>query len=286
MHKVWQRWSERVDGKIRDGIRIVLDLEQSIESSEAVDTLLLPVSNQAQESQVGRSGRGGVKVVDVSYGALMPHAEKSKSLLTNDQTLYCSACGRTAEKECELVVTCPQSFCLGVSHMRCLANQFISAESPEDMIVPVEGNCPSCKSRVRWIDVVKELSLRAHGHAELTKLSKRPREAKHRVSKAKRAEKGPSNVMPESRVISEDEFTSDAPAEDMPEIPVPALHFYGRMHCEPEDNDDIVSISSLTSIDSQETLSIRIPRVSAAFPSAIPKAVIEDSDWDGAEVLD
>lgn len=81
--------------------------------------------------------------------------KKTKS--TNDISLLDS----TKSPICVLCATncLPRSFlycldpdCQAVTHIRCLAKRFIGSS---DHIIPVDGECPACGTRVLWGDLIR-----------------------------------------------------------------------------------------------------------------------------------
>ncbi|CAN9131621.1 unnamed protein product [Alternaria alternata] len=65
--------------------------------------------------------------------------------------------------------------CHVVSHMACMSQKFLAEESNIDAFIPVQGTCPSCRSSLRWSDLMKELSLRMYGEEELKVMFKTKR---------------------------------------------------------------------------------------------------------------
>lgn len=55
---------------------------------------------------------------------------------------------------------CPHGDCGAVAHLQCLAARFLG---DGEAVVPVEGRCPGCGGTVRWVDVVREATVRVRG---------------------------------------------------------------------------------------------------------------------------
>ncbi|XP_034175223.1 structure-specific endonuclease subunit SLX1 [Osmia lignaria lignaria] len=75
--------------------------------------------------------------------------------LNGTQTLkksstVCSICGLFLEKK-ELV-TCVKPNCLLEAHLICLAKVFCK----DNMILPIEGTCPTCNTNVLWGDLIRK----------------------------------------------------------------------------------------------------------------------------------
>ncbi|KYQ49145.1 Structure-specific endonuclease subunit slx1 [Trachymyrmex zeteki] len=64
--------------------------------------------------------------------------------------IFCSLCGSSMiEKDS---ITCVKPKCLLMVHLICLAKEFCK----DDMILPIEGICPTCKSNVLWGDLIRK----------------------------------------------------------------------------------------------------------------------------------
>ncbi|KYN02485.1 Structure-specific endonuclease subunit slx1 [Cyphomyrmex costatus] len=75
-----------------------------------------------------------------------------ESQLPMKKSLFCSLCGLSViEKDS---VTCIKPKCLLIVHLICLAKEF--CKDNVDMILPIEGTCPTCKSNVLWGDLVRK----------------------------------------------------------------------------------------------------------------------------------
>jgi hypothetical protein len=119
-------------------------------------------------------------------------------------------CARVVPSGDALMLTCPRDGCEAAAHVVCLAEHFLRTSSSSsssrssastsfaadtaastsrpanlpneeeeeeeeeeedaDTILPVEGRCPACRQAVRWIDLVRELSLRLRGANEVEAL--------------------------------------------------------------------------------------------------------------------
>ncbi|MCJ1257630.1 Slx4p interacting protein [Lignoscripta atroalba] len=185
VYHVWQRWSDRVDGQIRSGIKIILDLEELAEHTATDDSLM---NTQAEgKRKLEARGKGGLNGLDVGYAASKPHLEKSLFMLAESETNKCSVCAEDMGAQTAVAVVCPVEGCRTASHLTCLSMRFLQEEGQGALIVPTSGSCPCCKTEMQWIDLIKEMSLRARGEKELTQLMRKPRERKTKDPKSKRA---------------------------------------------------------------------------------------------------
>ena len=222
------------------------------------------LERQAQSS-------GGFTALDVDYVKLKEHVEKSL-LLTIDTDQLCAVCSKEVVGPASTALICPQKKCDAISHLVCLAELFrIGTEA--DSVLPRSGKCPSCQKKIQWIDLVKNLSLRTRGAKELGKLFRKPRAHKGKIAKREVS-------IPISLSSMERKGTLMTQAEEI-------ISFDGTDDELPEDwlelSDDSVSVGSTESrMSSPEAL--RPTRASAT--ANYLGTVIEDSDWDHAEILD
>ena len=63
----------------------------------------------------------------------------------------CSVCSTSLLEDDK--ITCLKPDCSMISHIICLAEHFCK---DDDMVLPVEGNCPLCKSNLLWGDLIRK----------------------------------------------------------------------------------------------------------------------------------
>ncbi|KAL9119066.1 MAG: hypothetical protein Q9187_004379 [Circinaria calcarea] len=285
VHQAWQKWSNGWDGEIRSGIKIAFDPRQppSLNPDLILAENTLTQSKRNNDNQ-GDAGKGGVEGIDSSYAPLKSHLEKSLFLLAESETTQCSVCTGTIQPMATTVV-CPDDACRTASHVTCLSKKFLAEEEQGELLIPTEGHCPGCDSHVQWVDLVKELSLRLRGEKEVTKLMRKPRQRKTTATGTKRLS---------SEII--DEFSDDVGHEDLDRVTIEEevdASCLADIVDEPlleeawnydEEDDDVMSV---TSVDSRASLISQLGnpnKIKASAPRM--EIVIEDSDWDDAEVLD
>ncbi|KAI9885561.1 MAG: RNA polymerase B [Watsoniomyces obsoletus] len=246
VYRIWQRWTERAGATLREGLDVTLDDDPEV---------------------------GGIARLDIGYAPVKTHLQKSLRLEQASSKPKCAVCGKLVQKEA-LLATCPRETCESTSHLTCLADHFLSGkrDGPEE-ILPTEGDCPSCKSSTRWIDVVKELTLRTRGEKEVAKLLKEPR-----VKKTK-AQKGKGTNQAAAPNVDGTEDSCSSHSED--EIRGNPEHEWRYVD---EDEDDVMSVASTASETSH--FSARASRPAPMVRKKGLDTVIEDTDWDEAEVLD
>lgn len=277
---MWQLWSERVDASISSRIKILLDVKQHPKATEAGDA---PMSTHAKGKQKREAlGKGGVEGIDVGYSELKGHVEKSIFLLAGDEANNCAVCSRDMGKS-SMALICPQEGCRTASHVTCLAINFLKDEGHDASILPTSGRCPKCKSELQWVDLVKEMSLRMRGDKEVDQLMRKPKERK---TKAAKSSKAMASLVASGNPENEDDGDlDDGPAED-------AIYAGAAVDdvlpddwlLQEDDDDDMMSVTSAASSLS-DSMDAASPRKASVKVPRLP-VVIEDSEWDDAEILD
>ncbi|KAH0557026.1 hypothetical protein GP486_005186 [Trichoglossum hirsutum] len=288
VYRVWQQWTQREAERLRDGIKVVLDLKRELPGAgkEGDDT---PPSSQAPRRRAKKAtcGNGGIEGLDVGFGPIREHAEKSVKMLAERKPLECAVCRGEMNHQKDLVATCPTEGCMAASHLTCLSRHFLTCESEKRLILPTEGMCPGCFAHLRWANIVKELALRVRGKKDLEKLLKKPR-----VGSGKKSSGGSKEVAIAPSAFDEEESdqTEDSTVEDREGEALELqstdgtdepFYYHEYSYIDEGDDDDVVSVAST----GNET------RLSEFHTTRREKGkgvdvVIEDSDWDSAEVLD
>lgn len=62
---------------------------------------------------------------------------------------------------------CPSSDCVSVSHLHCLAREFLKENPPQSELIPRGGSCRSCDSYVLWGDIIRGCYRRQKGGVTL-----------------------------------------------------------------------------------------------------------------------
>lgn len=285
---MWLRWSERVNGQIRPGVKVFLDLKQPVEPP---DEPAEPPSAQIKRTRkLEAIGKGGVDGVDVGYSKLKDHVEKSLLLLAEGEAKKCATCAKNIEDQARTILVCSLLTCRAVFHLSCLARSFLDKEQQESAVLPTSGKCPQCKSELQWIDLVKEMSLRVRGEAEVAKLLKKPKILKAKAVKGKKGLLADAAAEPTLDLADEDcnhgfeeDDSDDSDATDASDEPLP-----DDWHFQENDDDDRMSVASVTSsaTSSASTWLDTISHTNPTSPGPRLEVVIEDSDWDDVEVLD
>jgi len=262
VHKLWLRWCKTASEPLRDSLVIIQDFSNKAAASASnIDSS--PTKNQTVEAS------GGVTALSVDYASQKPHVEKAKEIFDFELEGACTLCHKDMAHDAGVYTICPNPSCKSVTHLSCLSNHYLKG-SPE-ALVPITGLCPGCNSELKWVDVVKELTLRMRGEKDLEKLLKvkKPRKKKATTSSQVAVDVSDSEDDEEAAEM-EDEMNIlnqfDQQARDS-----------GPGEDEHVSDDD----SDLDSTMSQSTTGIK-PSRSRTNKTKTVKMVIQDSDWDDA----
>lgn len=182
-HSHWQRWSERADGLLPDTIHIELDFRA--EGASVLDSTL-PANDMSH--------------MDATYRGIQEHLEKSMALLANNpKTLSCEVCKEQLFPQNDIIVVCSGRYCHAVSHVSCLSQLFLHDEGSSGL-VPAVGECPACKREVKWVTLMKELTMRLYGAKQVTKLLKR----QHGIQASKKGPKSGKQSKTDGETLDND----------------------------------------------------------------------------------
>ena len=233
------------------------------------------------------AGQREFEAIDASYSSLLPWLEKSQQLLANAVKCRCTICNGTIDNQ-GMALTCSTQQCTMISHMTCLSQLFLKEDS---LVLPISGDCPRCKTRLEWIDLVKELTLRTRGPLTVEKLKRR---AKRQRLKGLGSEAANASDMASESSEQEDATDIDNTDSD-PSSTGPADHVsslddvvdpFGEdawndwRHIAGEDD-------AMSNIEGAHGTALSLLRLSLGTQSksSLPM-VIEDSECDSAEALD
>lgn len=189
VYKVWQKCNGQTQ---QLALNIAVDMDAS--------------SRTTTSSSVLDAELTGIHALDVSYVGMRPHLEKSKSVLA--ATAPCAICHRSLTADETKVLVCSKDECGAAGHLQCFASRFLGGS--ENELVPIRGHCPNCTTELRWVDLVRELSLRIRGEARLAEIFK-PK----RIRGVKRQDQSGNSptmldsVQDESGESNEDEIMND-----------------------------------------------------------------------------
>jgi structure-specific endonuclease subunit SLX1 len=273
VYRHWRLWSERVDGILPDNIGVSLDTGASSDPSA------WRTANNANSSSVYQ--------LDISYGNVKEHLEKSLLMLEQSENIDCGVCKKPTLLTEDLVVICPQRDCRCCSHIACLSERFLQDARTPNQFVPVDGSCPACKATIQWAPLAKELSLRICPEGEIKailKTKKKQLRCPENRSEGRRKEKidraGSSKALQEHRPLVID-FAVDAHLGPVGE----GYRDYGYGEYEQDDvplDDSWINAVTLGS-DAED---VNKPQLAAQRTQSRVEIVIEDSEWDDSDIVD
>ena len=224
VYQVWQRHCATVGQQLRPEVKIIAECLLSKSTADA------QLTHDKSADGLPQTGIGGL---DVGYTPLKSHLEKSQFILASDEPTNCSVCATPLNLENERVLVCSQQECNSTSHLSCLSNRFLREEQ-SDALLPSAGTCPACHGRLRWADLIKEMSLRDRGHREVVQLFKK-----------KRQKKGASGIIqPSSQLSDEDDRDEPHVADMFDELGSSSKQPFRRKQLH-ELPDDLASVTSL-----------------------------------------
>lgn len=248
VHKSWTAYSERVDDQIRPDIPILLDLAQPAESEDEINSAQKP----SKKRKIDLIGKGGVEGIDPTYAKFQTVLQKLQHRIDDkSDSLVCEICEIHLNVNKDLFNICLDRDCTCMTHLSCLSARFLEG-AQQGTIVPKEGQCPSCNTRLQWADLMRVLSLRLRGEKEVKKLLKR----RNRGAVAVAAE-----LLEEDDSADED----DGPVEDELEN--------GVNHESDSELDNVGSVASTTSHGLADVF-----RPSEVRPAGQIEIVIDDSE--------
>ncbi|KAL8770696.1 MAG: hypothetical protein Q9203_005105 [Teloschistes exilis] len=254
VYKDWLRYNKSASGELRAGLEVYQP-----------------------------STAGDLDSIDVTYAALKPHLEESLLLRTNNTGKRCSVCAGSLDLQSSMLLTCPSQACQAVSHMTCLAKSRPVGVQDSYEFLPLTIQCPQCNKAYRWIDIVKELSIRLRGEKESARLTKAPRGGRSKMTKAGLAKNDSEAVgskvhlMENAHDLKSGTEIASLLVEEAEDTPL------SDDWLELEEDDDNASITSAETRLSSHYGSLA--NVKDKEPKKL-EIVIEDSEWDSAELLD
>lgn len=161
----WKKHTAKMPTALRKSISVQLTPAEIIAATTETAEMVYEVPAVIQE-------------IPVAYEDCKPHVEKGIGLLKEERRHSCEVCRKKMDITTSLFFVCPTETCSTLSHVSCLSARFLGQEGDRDAIVPIEGRCPGCHSTLKWSNLMKELSLRIRGQAELETMFKPKRKRK------------------------------------------------------------------------------------------------------------
>ncbi|CAI7652200.1 unnamed protein product [Penicillium glandicola] len=244
VYRVWRAWNDRVDGRLPDNIKVILDGD---------NLATAPDANKGNEL----APVGSINNLSIDYIRLEDHLEKSMFMLEDPDDLQCTVCKQSISPDEEQIVVCPHPNCRGTSHLLCLSTTFLNATNEPDLLVPTQGTCPSCGNSVQWVAMMRELSVRNRAEKEARAILRKKEKRVRKECAAMETSSGPRSSSIEPRSLPEERTQDDLGPNWFEEVDIESdSDFEGR----------------------QEHRATR--------PPSKLEIVIEDSDWDDAELVE
>lgn len=259
---MWRGWSERVDGLLPDNIEVKL--------------VTTPQNTAPLQAN-------GVAHIDVSYDDMKEHLEKAMFLLDDSETLLCGVCREQLALQDDLVVVCPQTDCRFAAHMVCLSRHFLNEAGESNQFVPTSGTCPACKSTVTWSSLMKELSLRLRGEKETQNIFKTKR--RRRLNPGNKSADQDKNRVDQQKLpdrsVSTDAMNSVQTGDNDDDCPSREDDLYNEY-----DQDELLLDENwIEEVDLGSDSDTTDNRAEPKRAQSKVEIVIEDSDWDDAEIV-
>ena len=296
VHQAWLKWCPKVDQQIPSTMDVVFEPRLTLaETAEVQSEKHQTVSTDTKKPKP-TPGQGGIQAIDPTYMPLKSVVEKSGFLLADGEVVSCSVCKEHVQGGFEsATLVCPCDDCNTAFHLECLSRTFVQEEGIQSLL-PVKGSCPVCKTPLRWVELVREMTLRMRGQRDVARLLKKTRTSKPKQPKTgrtKSAQPVTEDEIDEDSVDEEldrelDEIDEELENDELDEDGEHGAHFDGvidePLQHEALEEDDMMSVASA---DTEMLGSSKLANLKRANQGAQKlELVIEDSDWEGIEVLD
>lgn len=129
------------------------------------------------ESEASEPAPRGIHALPLDYSPIKPYVEKAHNVVSFEQEGNCVHCHQELESAKGLHPMCPNDGCKAMGHLDCWSKHALIGED-DGALIPERCACPSCGGKVRWGDMIKELSLRIRSPKDVEKLLKKKRRTK------------------------------------------------------------------------------------------------------------
>ncbi|KDN69266.1 putative GIY-YIG catalytic domain-containing protein [Colletotrichum sublineola] len=155
VHKAWLLSSASTAEPLRNTLDVVTDFGPDLAASSSDDAVW------------------GIHALPLDYTPIEEYVEKGQSITTFEREGNCVVCAEALPHGQGLLAVCPNEACEGVGHLSCWSRHMLRNEGEQQAVVPIQGRCPKCGGHVRWLDMMKELTLRERGAKEIDALLKK-----------------------------------------------------------------------------------------------------------------
>ncbi|KAJ5176826.1 Structure-specific endonuclease subunit slx1 [Penicillium canariense] len=246
VYRVWRIWNERVNLPLPE-TKTILDGDCPGQGSK--------------EAAVG-----SINGLPVDYSKLKDYLEKSIFLLEDAEDLRCQVCRASVVPNTEQIVVCPETHCRGTNHILCLSKRFLEVAGDLYNLVPTSGACPTCEKAVSWPVMMQELSLRNRAEKDVRKILRR-KEKRHGKELAK-----VSSSKEQAAAVREASAEPPQHSQD----PGYTLPF----------NDSLLNDSWYEEVDIESDSEYGTQQNRSPPPPSRLEIVVEDSEWDDAEIIE
>ncbi|UKZ93523.1 uncharacterized protein TrAFT101_008437 [Trichoderma asperellum] len=112
----------------------------------------------------------GIHSLPLDYWPMKEYIEKAHNTVLFEKQGQCIHCHEEMESDQGLYAVCPNDGCEAMGHLDCWSKRALASDDDPTAILPNSCECPSCGGKIRWGDMIKELSLRTRGPGEVEKL--------------------------------------------------------------------------------------------------------------------
>lgn len=261
--------TKTVEEPLRNSISIVTDFSPA-DSATTNDS-------DGSPGSIRRNINHRIAALNVDYEKEKEHVKKAKDIVDFEREGACSVCQKGLEDGAGFYTICPKPGCETVTHVTCLSKHFLKDD--EDSLIPINGTCPSCKTELRWIDVVKELSLRMRGQKEVMDLLKSKRIQKRKPTASQSVIESDGDE--DDEIVKEDIYEEIKRLQELHST-ISKTDIGDRWYT--IDNSEDSDANSVASTASQSKKAVS--GSGKTGKTGTLATVIEDSDWDDALVLD
>lgn len=188
--EVYVRWARYLASDGVEPLRATLDvvtdfkppavLEAEAKKEEAARRKLVDDLDEDEEADGDEDEpegpAWGIHALPLDYTPLALYLEKGHNITTFEREGNCVVCLQHLEHDKGLFAICPNGECEGMGHVDCWSRHLLRQQGEEDgAVLPVDGRCPKCSGPVKWVDMMRELTMRTRGQKEVEKVLKRHR---------------------------------------------------------------------------------------------------------------
>ena len=284
-----------MDSKVREGITIELVKPETLDivslNYEYTGPAVTRATKKDSSSSTASVVRTGIHAIDVRYNSMKSHLEKSKAVFDNSASALCGVCEKYIRPSTALLLVCPIDDCQSTFHLTCLSRKFLADGRDGDAVIPLEGKCPGCRTKLEWSTLTKELSLRIRGHKEVAALFRERRQKKEKQTNAGEASASHASHINMTEEDHDKEFNDDD-IDDLRSIGVPpGLLETGAFNDNDDDDgwvfyeDDGNDDSTPSPLNDGQLFTSKSHDWKHKTNSSRLEIVIEDSEDDDIEIL-